>query len=184
MAIEILKGNLLESSDEAIILTVDGAAKGLEGNIACAFARKYPSVWEELEYEIKYPFSLGSVQSFSVHSDLDCPYKQILMAATLHHIDVLSDEEKLNVVQSALTNALMLANKKGAKSIGTAILTGGWRIYLVEAFAGMLAAYKRLNPRSLPNLRIYVLKEVEFDELVNVLMKGAHEYRVSLMTQA
>lgn len=50
MAMEILRGSLLDAPDDAIILTIDGAAKGMEGNIARAFTRKYPDVWEELEF--------------------------------------------------------------------------------------------------------------------------------------
>ena len=39
MHIEIIKGNLFESNSDVIILTVDGARKGMEGTIARAFGR-------------------------------------------------------------------------------------------------------------------------------------------------
>ncbi|MES9831906.1 MAG: hypothetical protein ABW139_06645 [Candidatus Thiodiazotropha sp. DIVDIV] len=48
MSIELIHGNLLQGSDDAIILANNGAAKGLEGNIARRFAQKYPDAWEEI----------------------------------------------------------------------------------------------------------------------------------------
>ena len=72
MSIEIKKGNLFESKSDAIILTVDGARRGMEGNIARAFGRKYPDIWEELEYEIEYPISLGSSKIYQTDPELEC----------------------------------------------------------------------------------------------------------------
>ena len=58
MTMSVVNRNILDSSAEAIILTIDGAKKGMEGNIARAFAKKYPNAWELLEYEITYPIPI------------------------------------------------------------------------------------------------------------------------------
>ena len=44
MSLKISRGNVLDAKADAIILTIDGAANGMEGNIARAFARKWPDV--------------------------------------------------------------------------------------------------------------------------------------------
>lgn len=112
--------NILDSNVEAIILTVDGAKKGMEGNIARAFLNKYPTAWELLEYEITYPIPLGMSKIFNIEDDDDCNQKFCIIASTLHHLDVLEQSNKRNTINSALRYALTQASslmKNGADII-------------------------------------------------------------------
>ena len=112
MSIEIVKGNLLEGSEEGIVLTVDGAAKGLEGNIARAFARRYPEVWEELECRIEYPILLGSARLYEIDPELECKNRYCFIASTLHHLEVLDESQKSKMLGSAMWTVLSLASAR------------------------------------------------------------------------
>jgi hypothetical protein len=61
MSLLIKYGSVLEAKTDAVILTIDGSAKGMEGNIERAFARKCPDVWKELEDKIPYSLGYGEV---------------------------------------------------------------------------------------------------------------------------
>lgn len=120
MTISMVNENILDSNVEAIILTVDGAKKGMEGNIARAFLNKYPTAWELLEYEITYPIPLGMSKIFNIEDDDDCNQKFCIIASTLHHLDVLEQSNKRNTINSALRYALTQASslmKNGADII-------------------------------------------------------------------
>ena len=115
----VVNRNILDSSAEAIILTIDGAKKGMEGNIARAFAKKYPNAWELLEYEITYPIPIGMAKIFNIEDDDDCNQKFCIIASTLHHLDVLEQSSKRNIINSALRYALTQANNHQLKSLCT-----------------------------------------------------------------
>lgn len=170
MALQIFNENLLTSRAQALILTIDGKAKGMEGNIARAYGRKYPEVWEEIECEVKYPSPLGSVQGITVDKNQECPQRLICLAATLHHIEVLSDDEKLSVVRTALRNSLHLAQKYRITRLATSILTGGWRLPHKQAFTAMLQVYESFcGGNSELNLCIYIINKEGFDNVARVL---------------
>lgn len=59
MNVQLINNNIFTGNEQALILTVDGAATGMEGNIARAFSRHYPECWEELSLDIDYPIPLG-----------------------------------------------------------------------------------------------------------------------------
>ena len=107
MAVQILKGNALDARADALVLTIDGARRGMEGNIARAFARRWPEVFEEIEEQIHYPVPLG--RTVAINPESDCPFRTILLASTLHHLDVLSDKQKSSIIASALSGAINLA---------------------------------------------------------------------------
>lgn len=171
MNIEIEKGNLFDSESGAIILTVDGASKGMEGNIARAFGRLYPDIWEELEYDIEYPIALGSAKIYSLEPDLGCKSSHCIIASTLNHIDVIDDREKLEIISQALRASLSLAANNGVSSVCTGILAGGWRLEIEEALEEMLTTYQRAKETSVrvPVLKIYVLGSAEFERIESYL---------------
>lgn len=176
MPFQIIHGNLLDSRDDAIILTVDGAAKGMEGNLARAFERKYADTWEEIQQDITYPVPLGQVVPLNTYEDPECPHRLVLIASTLHHLDVLRDAEKIRVIEAALLRALSLTAQKRYGSVATAVMTGGWRLPLCAAFESMLGVYGRfrsISPTSLL-LKVYVMKKEEFTELERYLIE--HNY--------
>lgn len=71
----------MDCSADAILLTIDGAATSMEGNIARLFQRQYPEAWEEIEYDIDYPLPLGRTLAFDVHEEHECPFKTALVAS-------------------------------------------------------------------------------------------------------
>jgi O-acetyl-ADP-ribose deacetylase (regulator of RNase III) len=172
MTIEIIKGNLIEGGTEAIILTVDGAAKGMEGNIARAFARKYPEVWEALEYDIQYPIALGQARAFPIDDELGCKNKLVIIASTLHHIEVLTDDEKTNVIRRAMHHAISLALRYNVNTIGSAIMSGGWRLEPRQALDVMIDVYLtfRSSNSDFPTLRIYILLQADFKSIAEHLL--------------
>lgn len=167
MPISIINKDILDSNSDAIILTVDGAKKGMEGNIARAFAKKYPNAWELLEYEISYPIPLGMSKIYSIEDDDESNYRFCIIASTLHHLEVLEKADKLNVINSALRYALTQAGNKHLKSICITIMKGGWRLDAKEAFVQMVLTYKSFASAhfSPPILEICVKDPKEFNDI-------------------
>ena len=174
MNITIQKGNLFDSKAGAIILTVDGASKGMEGNITRAFARLYPDAWEELEYDIEYPMALGSSKIYSIDPILGCKNSHCIITSTLHHLDVLDNRDKLKVISNSLRASLSLASNKCIPTVCTAILSGGWRLDIIDALEEMLSSYNiaRNLSEHVPQLEIYVLGSSEFKRIESYIAEN------------
>jgi len=164
MPLEILQGNLLDASTDAIILQIDGVKRNMEGNIARSFARKWPDAWEEIEDEIPYPLSLGRICTIELSNE--CGFRFVIVASTLHHQDTLSEGAKKSVVRTALQNALQAAAKHNIGSIGSAIMTGGWRLSQESALMAMSEGYEGALRLGLTiTLSIYILDAADFQRL-------------------
>lgn len=171
MAISLAHQDILETSSSGIILTIDGLKKGLEGNIARAFARRWPEAFEELVYAIPYPLPIGRTALVELDVDSGSPFRYILVASTLHHLGVLSDETKKSVMRSALSEAIGLATRRGCTTLATPVLTGGWRISFQEALSNMLSVAGNLTNRSSSlELLICIRDAKEMDEAQKLLM--------------
>lgn len=169
MSICLRVGNVLDAKAEALIMTIDGAKKGLEGNLARAFSRRWPEAFEEIEDQVKYPVSLGRV--VPTRPESVCAFPLVLMAATLHHVDVLSESQKSAVVATALREALTIVVRSQARSVATAVLTGGWRLSKEKAIRTMLETYRAFDRADAPlQLSIYVLNEND-SRLLNAIAK-------------
>ena len=166
MAIEIVHKNLFESEEEGIVLTIDGAAKGMEGNLARNFARLHEEAWEEVEYEISYPMPLGTAKVYGIHPDCNCKYSYCFIASTLNHLETLSEKEKLGIQGSAFRQVLSLAEVGSIKSIASAVMVGGWRLEPLVALENMLNIYLRAASLSegVPSLKIYIMSSTEFNQ--------------------
>lgn len=154
MTIRICHGNIFESKAGAIILTIDGARAGMEGNITRQFGRLYPDAWEDLERDISYPIRLGGAKIYPISRDLGCRFSHCIIASTLHHLELMSTQEKLSVVRSCLSSSMRLATTSGIRSICTPILSGGWRLTIEEALDEMLTTY--LHPSQSPTVYLLV----------------------------
>jgi len=168
MTLKIFNKNLFEGNEEAIILTVDGASRGMEGNIARTFARLNADVWEDLESEIGYPIPLGLARVYEIHPDFECNQKYFFIASTLNHLGVLADSEKLKIQASAFRHVLSIAEARGIKSICTGVMVGGWRLDLELAFDQMVKTYLNAasNSGAVPNVHIYVLGGNQYEKLM------------------
>ena len=134
--LNITLNNVLDAQVQGIILTIDGSAAGMEGNIARAFARRWPDVWEEIEDELTFPVASGSV--FEHEPSSNCPFDMIMLASTLVHHGDITEARRFSVVAEALENALRLAHSYEIQSLATAVMTGGWRLPLQRAFMAMM----------------------------------------------
>jgi O-acetyl-ADP-ribose deacetylase (regulator of RNase III) len=134
--IEIIQSDVLSSGADAVILTIDGTKRGLEGNIARAFARRWPDAWMEIEDEIKYPIPLG--RAVAIRPENDSGFSVVLIASTLHHLDALTDARKAGIVRSAFAESIQLAMRHRVRRAAVAPMTGGWRLELPLALEAMM----------------------------------------------
>ena len=180
-SLTLRQGNLIDSTAEAILLTIDGVARGMEGNIARVFQRNYPDAWEELEDEIEYPLSLGKSVALDIHDEYDCRFKTAIIASTLNHMDILPDQQKIGVMESAFYHSLSLCQQRQINTLATALLRGGWRVSLEEALLAMLNVIKRfysLHPSTL-QVSIFVLNSSEFERLMVCLQENGISYQLT-----
>ena len=140
MGIELVYGDLLVSETDALLLTIDGAKRGMEGNIARQFKRRFPEDGKYMQRDVKYPIPLG--RTVAIPWDGECQWRHIFFASTLHHLDVLDDQQKLQVIRSALSEALNLCVRLRITSIATGVLAGGWRLDPEIALDQMKATYQ------------------------------------------
>jgi len=148
MTLKLQIGNVLDASCDAILLTMDGAKKGLEGNIARAFSRRWPEAFAAIEDQVRYPVPLGMsvLAKRTADWEEDCPFSLVIMASILHHIDVLDDRQKIRMIQSAFEDAIAIARRFQMRSMATAVLTGGWRLSDQDALKAMLTVSSRQLP--------------------------------------
>lgn len=181
MSIQLINQNLFESADDGLILTIDGAAPGMEGNLARNYARLNPDVWEELEFEIDYPINLGRAKIFRIPEDLVDKNKFCILASTLNHIETLSDVSKIQVQSSAFREALSLAERYGLRSLASAVMVGGWRLAFPLALESMIKTYAdaKANAIRLPVLKIYIFSRSEFEQAV-MLVNSMNESELDI----
>jgi O-acetyl-ADP-ribose deacetylase (regulator of RNase III) len=151
MALEIVTGDVLDLAADALLLTIDGVKRGMEGNIARQFERRWPDDWKDLQRTVRYPVPLGRAVAVPWHGDF--PWRLVLFASTLHHLDVLDDQQKRGVTRSSLFEALQLCDRHRASSLATAVLQGGWRLSPEEALLEMQTAYQAAG---CPHVRLLV----------------------------
>lgn len=142
MAIDVCVGNVLDADAEALLLTIDGARKGMEGNLARAFARRWPDAFMEIEEQIRYPVPLGRTLLFRPQND--CAFEYVLLATTLHHLDILDEVAKLATIRCALAEAIGLAHRHKIHRIACTTMTGGWRLAQKTALTCMLDTLRPL----------------------------------------
>ena len=162
MTLEIITGDVLDVAADGLLLTIDGVKPGMEGNIARQFERRWPDDWKDLQRTVRYPVPLG--RTVAVPWDSDCPWRLVLFASTLHHVDVLDGRQKRRVIQSSLSEALQLCDRYRARSLATAVLQGGWRLSAEEALLAMQTAYQAAR---CPHVRLLVCRCRQTTDLHN-----------------
>ena len=160
-----MQGNVLDAATEGLILTIDGMRRGMEGNLARAYARRWPDSFEEIGYDIPYPLPLG--RTFAVRLDDDSPFRLVLIASTLHHLEVLDEGQKAAVTTNAFREAIALAQRFRLRSLATTVMSGGWRLPLRSAFHLMLRQARPLSCQdSRLSLEIYVSDEADLNDAI------------------
>ncbi len=164
MSMNISQGNVLDAKADAIILTVDGAAEGMEGNLSRKFALRWPDVWREIKDEIRYPIPLGKVIEFEPVTD--CAFQFIMLASTLHHRDVFSDVAKQGIIRDATEKSMRIADKYSISTIAAPVMVGGWRLTLQNAFLSMVDGYESARRSNIDvNLDIYILQTNDYENI-------------------
>jgi hypothetical protein len=140
----VIKADVLSRPADAIILPIDGtftpAAEQYErllGNVGRQFLRAFPGadLLEEIEAQVDLPLALGKAASVDLGSG---SFRLAILVSTLHHTDHLDQNAKRAVARESFSAALRVARQKGATSVATPILQGGWRLPVLVAFASML----------------------------------------------
>jgi hypothetical protein len=137
--LQLLHTNVLDATADALLLTIDGQARGLRGNLAHAFQRRWPEAYEDFEAQLRFPVSLGS--AVRIDADTDCPWRTVLFVSTLHHLETLDDRERHGIIRNGLLSALNIAASTGLRTLATTPLTGGWRLPTPEAYRTMYDAW-------------------------------------------
>ena len=140
MGLSLVAGDVLAATAEALVLTVDGIKRGMEGALARQFERRWPDDWTDISRTVKYPIPLG--RAVGIEWDGDCPWRLIILASTLHHIEAIDDGAKRQVVRSAFGEVLQIGHRHRCRSLATTVMRGGWRLSLVDAYSSMFAAYQ------------------------------------------
>jgi len=163
MLVELVHGDIVKSTDDAVIITVDGAAKGLEGNISRQFKQVYGEDWEIVEESFAFPISLGC--SAYVETDPPIPNKIVFAASILDHRNVVNRHQMPGVVRSALSEIFETAVGLRLESISCPLLKGGWRMDAITALKVMVAVSDDfLTYHGI--LRIYILERTEYEQAV------------------
>ena len=133
--LKLLHTNVLDATADALLLTIDGQARGLRGNVAHAFQRRWPEAYEDFEWQLRFPVPLGT--AVRIDADTDCRWRTILFVSTLHHLETLDDRARHEVIRRGLRSALDAATSTGLRTLATTPMKGGWRLRAPEAYRTM-----------------------------------------------
>jgi len=112
--LKLLHNNVFDVVADALLLTIDGQARGLRGNVAHAFQRRWPDAYEDFESRLRFPLPLGA--AVRIDADTDCPWRTLLFVSTLHHLETLDDGARHEVIRRGLRSALDVAARAGLQS--------------------------------------------------------------------
>jgi len=132
MKLKINNESLFGRTSDAILLTIDGAAKGMAGKAARMFGELYPDIWHFVESQVEYPVKAGSCFSISIPSCT--PFKVVFLAATLTHLPNIQNAGQKSLALKAFNMAIRDATVLGVKTIRCGLPIGGWRVDPLNAF--------------------------------------------------
>lgn len=154
--LKLFNSNVLDAKTGAIILTIDGAAKGMEGNLSREFDSRFPGVWNEIQNKIEYPVPLGSVIEHETAGK--CTFRLVLLATTLNHLEMISDPARQGIIRDVTEKSLNIAAKYKINAIASPVLTGGWRLTMQKAFLSMTDGFERARQNGVTaNLDIHIM---------------------------
>lgn len=137
--LQLVHANVLDATADALLLTIDGQARGLRGNVAHAFQRRWPEAYEDFEAQLRFPIPLGS--AVRIDAESDSPWQTILFVSTLHHLETLDDTSRHRVILNGLVSALNIAARTGLRTLATTPMKGGWRLKSADAYRTMHGAW-------------------------------------------
>lgn len=166
MELKIIPGDIFTDASEAIVVSIDGTAKDMEGRLARRFERHYTDLWKEVTSLISYPVPLGDI--FTFRAEVAAPYKMVVAAGQINHIDNLSFEEEKSVVFTVFSKTLRDCLKYGIKSLACTPMKGGFRLDSFNAFLAMWQAVEKEVGYHKPlDINLYVLEEEDYKVIYN-----------------
>lgn len=141
MRLSIQKKDLFAPAD-ALFLTIDGVAPGMEGRLFRMFDKKHPDadIVEEVDSQLVHPTPLGRSVLLELEEGTS-PYKAVVLLSVLDHGTSMTTFQRRVVVRGALEHALRIASAHGFAEVRCPLLRGGWRLSDVDAFQAMLDAF-------------------------------------------
>jgi len=133
--LQLLHTNVLDATADALLLTIDGQARGLRGNVAHSFQRRWPEDYADFEAQLCFPIPLGA--AVRIDADTDSPWRTIIFVSTLHHLETLDDDDRHRVIRNGLLSALDIAARTGLRTLATTVMKGGWRLTTPAAYRTM-----------------------------------------------
>ena len=79
--LQLVHTNVLDATADALLLTIDGQARGLRGNVAHSFQRRWPEDYADFEAQLRFPIPLGA--AVRIDADTDSPWRTIIFVSTL-----------------------------------------------------------------------------------------------------
>lgn len=145
MKLSIVVGDVLDQAADALIVAIDGEVRSDEpvdrilGNIARQLVRRFAAhdVVDQIESQLDLPLALGRATSITLEA---LPWTTLVLVSTLHHTGAHDERDKRALVVRSFASALACCHAANARSVATAVLQGGWRMGVMEAFSAMLTA--------------------------------------------
>ena len=155
MKITVLHADIAEATADAIVVPTDGVVPDHFGPSCRAVLRASP-----IE---KVPTGFGNGNISSVPAAAGSPWNRLIFVGTI------SDTRQEGYATTALASAIQHAVQRGYRTLATPMLTGGWRIRLVDATWLMLNVADRFATADLE------LIIVEHDEEKAAEIRGVVE---------
>jgi len=134
--IRLVLGDVLTAKTDALLVAMDGDAEGMEGNIGRQLQRKIgEEAWEDLMAQLIFPMGAGTAQIAEFEGVAEVQFKFAVFAAAFLHA---TNEGASSTLKASLDQSLKRARGAGARSIATAVLTGGWRVNKERAIAHLV----------------------------------------------
>lgn len=171
MRLVLRQGNVLDADADALLLPIDGAARGLEGNVARQFTRRFGAeAWEQIESEVAFPVALGTAAWVTLAAP--ARFRAVALLSILSHRD---NDRAAGYVRSALGEACARAARLGVRTLASPLLRGGWRLGAAAAFQAMLDVVDARRDDDVC-LAVYSLLPEHHDYLVGLARSlGAHD---------
>jgi hypothetical protein len=165
MELIIKQGNILNAHAEGLIITLDGNARGLEGNLARQFKARFPEQWGDIENELNFPIPLG--RSDYAEAPQPFSFKFIFAVSILDHLNLIGWDKMPSIIRNALYEVCAKAQKLKINTIASLPLTGGFRLSASKALQVMVEVLDEF-PGYHAQIEIYVIEMKDYEYLSNI----------------
>ena len=146
MSIHLINTDILTFKSDALVLTIDGTAPGMQGRIAREFQQRWPETWGNIEKSLHFPMK----QDLPVFINITNHeyWKKVILLPVLNHTQLLSVDEQRTRIRHIFIRTIRQAIQQNISGMAAPVLKGGWRLSADQALLSMLDAYEACLPRS------------------------------------